>query len=128
MDQESITYIILFVLVALVIKKLFLSNDKPVVKPKQSTEKQKKKKRVVDRENPTFYTAEEVSVHDKEDDLWLIIDDKVYDVTEYVDKHMGGLAIMKNAGRDSTEGFNGEQHPIKVRQILDEYYIGELKK
>ena len=73
------------------------------------------------------YTKDEVSKHKTQDDLWLIIDGAVYDVTEYVDEHPGGVAaIMKNAGGDASEGFHGPQHPSRVMDIVDEYKIGTL--
>ncbi|KAG0452144.1 hypothetical protein HPP92_026115 [Vanilla planifolia] len=54
------------------------------------------------------YTKEEVSLHRKRDDCWIIVKDKVYDVTSYVEEHPGGDSILKHAGDDSTKGFYGE--------------------
>lgn len=51
---------------------------------------------------------------------------RVYDVTEYVDEHPGGMAIMYNAGLDSTSGFYGPQHPDTAFEFLKEYYIGTV--
>jgi len=51
---------------------------------------------------------------------------QVYDVTDYIDFHPGGYAIMRNAGKDSTKGFYGPQHPITTRDVICEYYIGPL--
>ncbi|KAK4536635.1 hypothetical protein CDCA_CDCA09G2660 [Cyanidium caldarium] len=73
-----------------------------------------------------YYTPREVIKHASRDSLWLIIDRRVYDVTNYIDNHPGGEAIMRNAGRDSTAGFHGDQHPDKVHEMLPEFYIGEL--
>uniref|UniRef100_A0A7N0TVS8 Cytochrome b5 heme-binding domain-containing protein n=1 Tax=Kalanchoe fedtschenkoi TaxID=63787 RepID=A0A7N0TVS8_KALFE len=53
------------------------------------------------------YTAAEVSVHNKRTDCWIIIKDRIYDVTSYVEEHPGGDAILTHAGDDSTEGFFG---------------------
>lgn len=70
--------------------------------------------------------------HNKEGDLWLIIKNrgsekhKVYDVSTYVDDHPGGYAIFNHAGKDSTIGFLGPQHPENVSLILEEYLIGEV--
>ncbi len=72
------------------------------------------------------YTPEEVAKHNKEDDCWLIIKGKVYDVTDYVPQHKGGAVIWKKAGQDNTEGFFGDQHPSAAQQILEEYLIGTL--
>lgn len=76
------------------------------------------------------YTPEEVAVHNKEGDFWLIIRDKqsnklkVYDLTEYADVHPGGDSIYSNAGGDATEGFHGPQHPPTVFDLITEYHIG----
>ena len=58
--------------------------------------------------------------------MWIIVDGKVYDVTEYVDIHPGGDAILRNAGRDSSVGFHGPQHPSSAVDILSKYHIGEI--
>lgn len=78
------------------------------------------------------WSREEVAKHATADDLWLIIKDqasgvaKVYDVTDYVEEHPGGMAIMYNAGGDATEGFHGPQHPPTVHELLKDYCIGTL--
>ncbi|URE33219.1 Cyt-b5 [Musa troglodytarum] len=54
------------------------------------------------------YTKEEVSLHNTRTDCWIIVKDKVYNVTPYVEEHPGGDAILNNAGGDSTEGFYGK--------------------
>lgn len=53
------------------------------------------------------FTEEEVSKHTELNDLWLIIDGKVYDFSKYWEVHPGGKAIFKNAGKDSSLGFHG---------------------
>ncbi|KAG1367716.1 cytochrome B5-like protein [Cocos nucifera] len=73
------------------------------------------------------YTKEEVSLHNKRDDCWIIVKGKVYDVTPYVEEHPGGDAILNNAGGDSTEGFYGPQHATRVFDMVDEFHIGDLK-
>jgi len=78
----------------------------------------------VKREGP--FSVAEVAKHNKETDLWIVLKNKVYDVTSFVEEHPGGDAIMNNAGADSTEGFFGPQHGTKVFEMLDDFYIGEL--
>jgi predicted heme/steroid binding protein len=71
-------------------------------------------------------TAEEVAKHATRDDVWIIVDGKVYDVTSFVDSHPGGDTILNNAGKDSSAGVHGPQHPVSVWDVLATYYIGEL--
>lgn len=71
----------------------------------------------------------EIATHDSVDDLWVIIDDGVYDLTEYAGEHPGGVeAIAKNAGGDATRGFKGTQHPSRVFDIVEDYKIGVVKR
>eukprot|EP00193_Tetraselmis_chui_P022728 CAMPEP_0177771658 /NCGR_PEP_ID=MMETSP0491_2-20121128/11734_1 /TAXON_ID=63592 /ORGANISM="Tetraselmis chuii, Strain PLY429" /LENGTH=134 /DNA_ID=CAMNT_0019289271 /DNA_START=247 /DNA_END=651 /DNA_ORIENTATION=- len=83
-------------------------------------------------EETKTFTRAEVAAHSKEDDLWIILKTRehnkhrVYDVTAYVEEHPGGLSIMNNAGSDSTAGFYGSQHPPRVFDLIDEFYIGDL--
>ncbi|XP_051114004.1 cytochrome B5-like protein [Andrographis paniculata] len=79
-------------------------------------------------EGPKAYTAAQIAMHNKRNDCWIIIKDKVYDVTSYVDEHPGGDAILMNAGDDSTEGFYGPQHASRVFDMIEDFYIGDLVK
>lgn len=46
---------------------------------------------------------EDVYSHNTGDSLWLIIENKVYDVTKFVKKHPGGAKVMSHsAGGDAT--------------------------
>ncbi|KAL5572552.1 hypothetical protein UlMin_022149 [Ulmus minor] len=74
------------------------------------------------------YSKVEVSLHKSRTDCWIIIKDKVYDVTSYVEEHPGGDAILAHAGDDSTEGFYGPQHATRVFDMIDDFYIGDLKQ
>jgi predicted heme/steroid binding protein len=80
----------------------------------------------VDDPRKVFYTAEQVAKHSTRDDLWITIDDKVYDVTSYIDEHRGGDAILRRPGQDNTDGFHGEQHPEHAADIASSFWIGML--
>lgn len=79
--------------------------------------------------NETIYTLEEVSEHDNEDDCWIIIDGKVYDVTPYIDYHPGGKGfVLPAAGKDATQLFNESEHSNTARDLLPKYCIGTVKQ
>lgn len=45
----------------------------------------------------------EVQKHNTRDDCWVVINGQVFDVTEFIDAHPGGVgAIVANAGKDVT--------------------------
>jgi nitrate reductase (NAD(P)H) len=72
------------------------------------------------------FTAEEVQKHNTEHDCWIIVNNKVYDATEYLELHPGGAdSIVINAGEDATEDFVAI-HSMKATKMLDKYYIGDL--
>ncbi len=72
------------------------------------------------------YTLDEVAKHNTQEDCWIIIKNKVYDCTEYLELHPGGLdSITINAGSDATEDFVAI-HSTKATKILERFYIGEL--
>lgn len=74
-------------------------------------------------------TAEEVRAHATRASCWIIIEGKVYDVSEFIaqDKHPGGVEpILKEAGKDCTDAFGRVGHsPRALKQLLD-YEIGLL--
>ncbi|KAJ5375283.1 Cytochrome b5 [Penicillium concentricum] len=74
-----------------------------------------------------MYTLEEVQRHNKPDDVWIILHNKVYDVTKYLEDHPGGSAILiEVAGTDATEAFEETGHSDEAREELVQYYVGDL--
>jgi cytochrome b involved in lipid metabolism len=52
------------------------------------------------------FSRAEVAKHTSEEDLWCIIDHKVYDLSEFQDAHPGGNVVLAQvAGQDATEAF-----------------------
>ncbi|KAG0166153.1 hypothetical protein DFQ30_007540 [Apophysomyces sp. BC1015] len=75
----------------------------------------------------TTYTAEDVTKHGNRKDLWVIVHNKVYNVTEFVQEHPGGEEVLADeAGKDATEAFEDIGHSDEARDILKKYYIGDL--
>jgi len=69
-----------------------------------------------------------VAEHATQDDLWMIINGNVYDITDYVQYHPGGVrALVKFAGKDGSE--NVHYHSSKMLELLNQhYFIGKLPR
>ena len=53
------------------------------------------------------YTIEEVSFHNSENDAWIVINNFVYDITDFINEHPGGKDILLQfIGTDASEFFN----------------------
>eukprot|EP00741_Cyanophora_paradoxa_P012967 tig00020660_g12523.t1 len=70
---------------------------------------------------------EEVRLHNKEDDAWMVFRGKVYNITPYMDFHPGGKDIlMKAAGRDGTGLFNKYHQWVNADFLIGPLLIGIL--
>ena len=74
-------------------------------------------------------TMNEVATHNTPQDCWSVVDGKVYDLTQWIDKHPGGSVIIKSlCGKDGTSGFNSEHGgKEKPEEQLAQFQIGSLK-
>uniref|UniRef100_A0A8C3AAP4 acyl-CoA (8-3)-desaturase n=1 Tax=Cyclopterus lumpus TaxID=8103 RepID=A0A8C3AAP4_CYCLU len=74
------------------------------------------------------YTWEEVQSHCNRNDQWLVIDRKVYNITQWAKRHPGGIRVISHyAGEDATEAFTAFHPDLKfVRKFLKPLLIGEL--
>jgi sterol 14-demethylase len=73
------------------------------------------------------FTRAEVAKHTFRDDLWIIVNNKVYDITTYVPLHQGGeQALLNVAGGEATAQVEGPQHPGTVPTLLSRFQIGVL--
>ncbi|KAI9248255.1 FMN-dependent dehydrogenase-domain-containing protein [Phascolomyces articulosus] len=70
----------------------------------------------------------EVAQHDKEDDLWIILHGKVYDLTQFLPEHTGGQhVILQHAGKDATTFFDSIHSPDIIERFLTpDVYMGEV--
>ncbi|KAF8532187.1 acyl-CoA dehydrogenase/oxidase [Gautieria morchelliformis] len=77
-----------------------------------------------------LYTVEEVAKHNKEGDLWLIIDSKVYDVSKFINLHPGGSSVLSDseiAGQDATEAFFSlHRHEVLLKPQYARLQIGTI--
>ncbi|PWZ03292.1 putative cytochrome b5 [Testicularia cyperi] len=73
-------------------------------------------------------TMEELGQHSSHDDLWLLIDGKVYNVSKFLDEHPGGDEVLvTEAGKDATEAFEDVGHSEDARALLGPMLVGELE-
>ncbi|KAJ9182395.1 hypothetical protein P3X46_006396 [Hevea brasiliensis] len=73
------------------------------------------------------FTLAQVSEHNNPKDCWLIIDGKVYDVTKFLEDHPGGDEVLLSAtGKDATDDFEDVGHSTSAREMMDQYYVGEI--
>ncbi|CAD7939425.1 unnamed protein product [Amoebophrya sp. A25] len=74
------------------------------------------------------FTLQEVSAHNRADDLWIAVNGFVYDLTKFVKLHPGGKAVLTAvAGTDATKQF----YALHNKTILAKYKrlrIGTLKE
>ncbi|NXW95231.1 CYB5B protein, partial [Alopecoenas beccarii] len=70
---------------------------------------------------------EEVRKRNSSREAWLVIHGRVYDVTRFLEEHPGGEEVLlEQAGRDATESFEDVGHSTDAREMLKQYYIGEV--
>uniref|UniRef100_A0A8C2S235 Cytochrome b5 n=1 Tax=Capra hircus TaxID=9925 RepID=A0A8C2S235_CAPHI len=75
----------------------------------------------------TYYRLEEVAKRNSSKDIWLVIHGRVYDVSRFLDEHPGGEEVlMEQAGGDATESFEDVGHSSDAREMLKQYYIGDV--
>ncbi|NXJ97985.1 FADS2 desaturase, partial [Corythaixoides concolor] len=75
-----------------------------------------------------FYTWEEIQKHNGRTDKWLVIERKVYNVTQWATRHPGGHRVISHcAGEDATDAFQAFHiNPTLVQKFLKPLLIGEL--
>ncbi|KAI0037722.1 acyl-CoA dehydrogenase NM domain-like protein [Auriscalpium vulgare] len=77
------------------------------------------------------FTREEVAQHNKDGDLWIIIDAKVYNLSRFADLHPGGKTVLFGddiPGQDATEAFYGlHRHEVLERAQYARLQVGTVR-
>lgn len=77
-------------------------------------------------ETKTF-TLKEVKGHDDSKSTFLVIYDKVYDVTKFLEEHPGGEEVLlEQAGGDATDAFEDVGHSTDARELMKDYLVGDI--
>ena len=75
-----------------------------------------------------IYTMEEVYKHNKKNDAWVVINGKVYDITNLLKWHPGGTAIlMEYIGKDASQQFTSINHSVLAKAEKIKLCIGVVK-
>jgi len=73
------------------------------------------------------FTKEEVAKHTTKNDCWVILHDRVLDVTSFLSQHPGGeLAILTFAGKDATSEFDMIHPPDVIEKYAPDAVIGQV--
>lgn len=94
-----------------------------------SSRRSRRQQRAREPETPQLpeYSLSEVAQHDMLHDCWMVLYDKVYDITQFLFEHPGGEELlMEHAGRDGTIAFRGVGHSKAALLSLQEYLVGVL--
>ena len=74
------------------------------------------------------FTKEEVASHKTAKDCWIIIDNKVYDVTKFLNEHPGGKKVLTRVGgKNATEQFHQLHKSSVLEKVGSEFCIGTIK-
>jgi cytochrome b involved in lipid metabolism len=78
------------------------------------------------------YTLEELSKHNTTESLWMCVDNNIYDVTEFVEKHPGGKKpILNYSGTDASAKFQSIYKHLEspvIDDLMKTMLIGTLKQ
>ncbi|KEG11203.1 cytochrome b5 [Trypanosoma grayi] len=75
------------------------------------------------------YTWEEIRKHNKDTDCWVVLYDRVLDVTKFLNEHPGGLDPINDlGGYDVTNSFETIGHSSAALARSKEFIVGDLDK
>ncbi|XP_076808558.1 cytochrome b5-like isoform X1 [Clavelina lepadiformis] len=78
-------------------------------------------------EEKKIFRIDEVKQHNNIKSAWIIVHNKIYDVTEFLEEHPGGEEVLlEQAGKDATESFEDVGHSTDAREMQNEFYVGDL--
>ncbi|CAL7939775.1 unnamed protein product [Xylocopa violacea] len=73
------------------------------------------------------YTRSEVASLNSKEQTLIILHDKVFDVTKFLNEHPGGEEILlDHGGKDASDDFNDVGHSIDAVDLSKTYLVGEL--
>ncbi|KAF9048416.1 acyl-CoA dehydrogenase [Panaeolus papilionaceus] len=77
------------------------------------------------------FTLDEAAKHNKQGDLWVVVDSNVYDLSKFAAMHPGGLAVLLDedvAGKDATDAFFSlHRYEVLQRPQFSRLVIGQIQ-
>uniref|UniRef100_A0A3B4Z4W0 Cytochrome b5 n=1 Tax=Stegastes partitus TaxID=144197 RepID=A0A3B4Z4W0_9TELE len=74
-----------------------------------------------------YFRLSEIEEQNTFKSTWIIIHNKVYDVTKFLEEHPGGEEVLREqAGGDATESFEDVGHSTDAREMSGDMVIGEV--
>lgn len=78
-----------------------------------------------------MYTRTQIATHNGRSSCWLLISGNVYDVTDFLNLHPGGVGeILPYCGKEATQAFatmgGRGQHSSSAYAMLKDYLIGKV--
>ncbi|KAJ7637201.1 cytochrome b5-like heme/steroid binding domain-containing protein [Mycena rosella] len=78
---------------------------------------------------PKIVTLAELRANSTKEKIWVLIHEKVYDATKFLDEHPGGdEVILAEASQDATEAFEDVGHSDEARELLPGMFVGDFEK
>ncbi|CAG5121714.1 unnamed protein product [Candidula unifasciata] len=76
---------------------------------------------------PKVFRLSEVKSKNNAKEAWIVIHNKVYDVAKFLEEHPGGEEVLlEQAGGDATEAFEDVGHSSDARELMKDYFIGDV--
>ncbi|KAI8345337.1 acyl-CoA dehydrogenase/oxidase [Blakeslea trispora] len=73
------------------------------------------------------FTVEEVAKHNTAKDIWVIVDGKVFDLSNFINEHPGGKKVLlKKAGKDATKEFKTFHNDAIMQRVGLPMQIGVI--
>nr|XP_023029473.1 cytochrome b5-like [Leptinotarsa decemlineata] len=73
------------------------------------------------------FSTKEIEEHNDNKSTWVVIHNKVYDLTTFLNEHPGGEEVLlEQAGKNASEAFEDVRHSSDARELMNKYQIGEL--
>ena len=73
------------------------------------------------------YTREEVSKHNTQHDCWVVVDDLVLNVSDFMHEHPGGFKVLiKSGGKDVSNEFHMLHRPDTIQLFAEDCIVGHV--